>query len=426
MTTSLLFVFFIVIYLLLIWKAGKTIPILHLFLFTYFVQYVFSTYLIYYEYAELERQMVIKEDVYFAYANIALLSLFLGVFLFHKEVNLKRYLRIIDPVQASRLGFLLLAISYGVDLLQLLGIPGIGSIDSFTEFLKYPAAFCFLFSNSPIRYLIIGAIYLQLAFIVLRGGVFIHFFIWSTFLFFFFVLKLNIGFWLRASFIVLALPVLILVQTVKDEYREATWENRREGGVGTFTEIAEKENKKNANLPFEKSEGVVRTVGRLSQGWHLGLTLKRVPQRVPFSNAEEMLSDITSSIVPRIIIPDKKIVGSQDKFEKYTGHTLHGTTSMTIGVLGDFYINFGRTGSFIMLFVFGALIAKFLYFFIRRYVINDPINIIWLPFLFNYLIRANNDFYMVFNSTLKGFIIFLFINFVRKQIWPTRRVVLQE
>ena len=63
--------------------------------------------------------MVIKEDAYFAYANIALLSLFLGVFLFHKEVNLKRYLRIIDPVQASRLGFLLLAISYGVDLLQL-------------------------------------------------------------------------------------------------------------------------------------------------------------------------------------------------------------------------------------------------------------------------------------------------------------------
>lgn len=422
MTTALIFIFFLIIYLFLIWKAGKTFPILHLFFFTYFVQYIFSTYLIYYEYRDLERQMVIKPDVYFAYANIAILSLFTGVFIFYKEVDLKKYITRIDPDQATRLGSLLLAISYGFDLLQVVGIPGIGSLVSFTGFLKYPAAFCFLFSKSVLRYLIIGLVYLQLAIFVLRGGVFIHFFIWSTFLFFFFVLATNISFWLRASFIVIAVPVLVLIQAVKDEYREVTWENKMESGIGTFAELAEKANRKDADKSFEESEGVVRTVGRLSQGWHLGLTLKRVPKRTPFCGGEEMMSDITSSVLPRLIVSDKKVVGSQDKFEKYTGHPLYGSTSMTIGVLGDFYINYGRVGSYVMLFIFGILIARFLYFFMKRYVMTDPINIIWIPFLFNYLIRANNDFYMVFNSMVKGFIIFLAINYLRKKLWPQRRV----
>ena len=89
---------------------------------------------------------------------------------------------------------------------------------------------------------------------------------------------------------------------------------------------------------------------------------------------------------------------------------------MSIGILGDFYINFGWWGSVFMLFVFGAVIAKLLHFFIKYYVFNDPINIIWVPFLLSYLIRANNDFYIFFNCLLKGFLIFLVVNFIRHRI----------
>ena len=143
---------------------------------------------------------------------------------------------------------------------------------------------------------------------------------------------------------------------------------------------------------------MINTVGRLNQGWHLGMVLKRVPAKEPFSYGEDLLSDLEGIILPRIFYPDKKIIGSQDKFEKFTGHTLVGGTSMTIGVLGDFYINFGRWGSFIGLFIFGAIMARSFYWFIKKYVVTDPINIVWLPFLFSYLVRANNDFYIVANN----------------------------
>jgi hypothetical protein len=365
----------------------------------------------------LESQMPIKEDVYFSYALPAIFFLFLGVFIFNRDIRIDNIFNRIEPVQASRLGYLLLCVSYFFDIIQFAGVSTFDSIISFTSYLKYIGVFCFLFTKDKMRYILIGIVYIQLAFIVLRGGVFIHFFIWSTYLFFFFVLIFKFSFWVRATFIFIAAPVLILVQGVKHEYRKATWEGNREAGVELFGELA---NREQTDEPFAQSSGVIRTVGRLTQGWHLGLTLKRVPQKEPFSNGDELISDITSSLIPRLFLPNKKVVGSQDKFYKFTGHRLWGSTSMTIGVLGDFYINFGRWGSFAGLFIFGAVIARLLFLFMRRYVLSDPINVIWVPFLLSYLIRANNDFYMVFNNMTKGFIIFLFINFLRKKLWPPR------
>ncbi len=419
----LLVVAFVLIYFLLIWKAGKIFSILYLFLFVYFLQYIFSTYLIYNEYDVLRVQMPIKQEQYFTYALPACLFLFAGVFLFNRDVSITSLVRRIDSRLALRMGYLLLIISYTIDFIAFVGItPSLTSIFSFTTYLKYLAAFCFLFTASKLNYAWIVVIYMQLAFSVLQGGVFIDFFVWSTYLFFLASVKFNFSFWLRASFILIAAPILILIQGVKKEYRTATWINQKEASLTLLTELAIEKNKKNADLPFSQSDGVISTVGRLSQGWHLGLTLKRVPKVVPLSDGQELLSDVTSSLLPRVLFPEKKTVGSQEKFYKYTGHKLSETTAMTIGVVGDFYINFGRWGSYLALFIFGAVVAKLLYYFITRYVLPDPINIIWVPFILSYLIRANNDFYMVFNCLFKGFLIFLFVNYLRKQLWPARLV----
>jgi hypothetical protein len=215
----------------------------------------------------------------------------------------------------------------------------------------------------------------------------------------------------------MAAPVLVLVQNVKTEYREATWEKDREGGVSLFEKIATERTKRDENKPLLKREGVMRTIARLNQGWHLGLTLRRVPAFQPFVNGEEMLGDIAASVTPRLFFPNKKEIHSNEKFRKYTGYKLSKDTSMTIGVLGDFYINFGKWGSFIALFIFGAAIARFLHYFQTKYVLTDPINIVWIPFLLNFLIRADNEFYTIFNCMVKGFLIFLFVLYVERNYW---------
>ena len=402
------------------WKAGKTFPILYLFFFTYFLQYIFSSYFIYTEYKELNAFMPIPQEQYFSYAVPAILFLFLGVFLFHKEIDIKNLLKKIDPRDASKLGYLLLFISLFFDGLNFLGISIFESLFSFTSYLKYLAAFCFLFSGTILSYFIIATIYIELAISVLKSGVFVSFFVWSLFLIIFFGLKHSVSFGMRVLFFFIFIPVIIIIQSVKEDYRKKVWTGKEEGSIGLLSDLAEKQRYKE-DEPFSKSQGVVRTLGRLCEGWHLGLTLRQVPKRVPIANGKEMLTDIVSSVIPRVIVADKKSVNSKEKFYKYTGHKLRGKTSMSIGVIGDFYINFGRYGSYIALFIFGTLIAISVRWFIARFVVSDPINIIWVPFILSYLIRANNDFYIFFNAMVKGFVIFLAINYVRYNVLGAQR-----
>jgi hypothetical protein len=360
--------------------------------------------------------MPIPQEQLFDYIIPALLFLFTGIIIFNKDVPLSYYLRKIDRVKAQQLGHLLLFISYFFDILPFLGVSGISSIISFTHYLKFIGAMCYVFAPSTFNYILLGLSYLMLAREAIANSVFLDFFMWSTYLFFIVSLRYDFSLSKRLSFIFIAAPVLIFIQSIKSEYREATWSGKRETGLDLITELSEKKQEQN-DAGFAESEGVVRTVGRLNQGWHLGKVLKWVPKQQPFSYGEDMLGDIKGSILPRVFFPDKKRIGSQEKFRLYTGHKLKRRTSMTIGVLGDFYVNFGKFGSFIGLFIFGALISRLFYLFVIRYVLRDPISIVWIPFLFSYLVTANNDFYIVFNNLLKGFLIFLFVNYVRKKMF---------
>jgi hypothetical protein len=359
--------------------------------------------------------MSIQQEEYFNYTIPALFFLFAGVFIFNKNIAIQDNVAKIDRESAGKLGMLLIAISYVFDFAGFLGIPGISSFLSFTHYLKYVGAMACLFSPSLFNLFLIALALISLVLDALRGGIFIDLFMWSTYFFSMVCLRFKLSFALRASFAVIAIPVLVTIQSVKSEYRKATWSGREDANVETISNLAVQADEGEKN-DWVHSRGVVRTVARLNQGWHLGLVLRWVPRNREFSDGEEFIGDLVGTIIPRVFSPNKKVIGGQDKFDDFTGHKLRGGTSMTIGVLGDFYINFHRVGSYIGLFLFGAIISRVFYGFIKRHVLEDPINIVWVPFLFSYLIRANNDFYIVINSFVKGYLIFLAISYVRKRI----------
>ena len=412
LNSTLNWLLFFGFYFLLISKAGKTFPIAYLFMFSYYVQYIFSTFLIYNNFDALRNYMKINQEIYFGYALPAFFALCAGVIVFSKKFNFSSCMEKINPQQAYRVGIVSILVSFTFDFIQISGLS------SFTEYLKYTGALFLLFSNYRFKYVVILAIYLLLIITVLEETIFINLFIWSTYLFFMISLKWKFSFFTRTSFVVLAIPILVLVQSVKREYRMMAWRGREAAGLELFSELAKEKQEKGRGLSFWESQGVVRTVGRLTQGWHLGLVLRWVPLKTPYDNGKELISDIGSSLLPRLLFHDKKVVGGKEKFKKFTGHTLWNGTSMTIGVIGDFYANFGRIGSLVGLFFLGALISIFLNYFSKNFIEPNPIDIAWLPFIFNYLMRANNDFYMVFNGFLKGILIMFFIKYLVKRIWP--------
>lgn len=389
-------------------------PIPLLFLFFYYMQYIFAPYLSYFNYDDLALKMPLSDIEYFGYILPAIFALFLGFFWRIKRFNIKPIISRVPAGLSFRFGFLLVCISYFFDVLSLLNIGIIQSLFSFTTYLKYLGAFCFLFSGRLLGYVFVFLIYLQLLLAVLSSGVFVSFFIWSMFLFFFYSLRYNLKIYIKVIVVIVSILIVVIVQGVKHEYRNRVWNEEEKGSIGLITNLAAEEGLVNEEN-LSQSKGFVRTIARLNQGWHLGLVLSHVPEREPIASGKEMAVDILSSFVPRILFEDKKSVNSQDKFYKYTGHKLLGNTSMSIGLIGDFYINFGFTGSIVMLFLFGAAIGSLLNFFIINYTLKDPINIIWLPFLFSYLMRANNDFYIFFNNLVKGFLVFFILQVIRSR-----------
>jgi hypothetical protein len=213
------------------------------------------------------------------------------------------------------------------------------------------------------------------------------------------------------------------VQGVKKEYRDVVWTEKESGSLELLLELSQTQRAEtDPEESYFQSSSFLRTIGRLNQGWHLSMTLNHVPRYQPTVNGSELFTDITASLVPRFLAAGKKKVNDKEKFEKYTGHHIYGNTAMSIGVLGDFYINFGYWGSFIALFFLGVFVALVLKYFMRRYVYVNPLYLVWIPFLFSYLIRANNEFYIFFNNLVKGLILFLLLDYIfRRFLTNTRK-----
>jgi hypothetical protein len=90
----------------------------------------------------------------------------------------------------------------------------------------------------------------------------------------------------------------------------------------------------------------------------LGKTLEHVPLAVPFQGGAQTTAAIEHVITPRILFPDKPDTPS-DTFvtEKYTGLHLDrsGYTSISIGYVGELYVDFDYVGSIVGAFILGLM-----------------------------------------------------------------------
>jgi len=96
---------------------------------------------------------------------------------------------------------------------------------------------------------------------------------------------------------------------------------------------------------------------RLNQNSAVGLTVDNLQSgAVPFANGYTIYSAMWA-VVPRIIWPDKPVfAGSPLIVSFYTGMTFAEGTSVGVGQVMEFYINFGRWGILGGFFVFGLII----------------------------------------------------------------------
>ena len=98
--------------------------------------------------------------------------------------------------------------------------------------------------------------------------------------------------------------------------------------------------------------------------------LGNVPERLPYEGGGNAMKSLIHIVTPRILFPEKEALYDSEQLNKYMGSFVadYRTTSMSIGYVGDFYIDFGFFAP-MGVFVLG-LISGYFYRLLYR---QDPV-----------------------------------------------------
>jgi hypothetical protein len=118
----------------------------------------------------------------------------------------------------------------------------------------------------------------------------------------------------------------------------------------------------------DMAEAVDAALARVSYVEFFGSVLDFVPSRVPYENGAIWLDAAIRPLTPRLFFPEKSSIEDSARTSNFTGLKLAGTdqgTSISIGYVGESYIDFGYFGMFFPLFFWGAMLGL-----ASRYFIN--------------------------------------------------------
>lgn len=109
------------------------------------------------------------------------------------------------------------------------------------------------------------------------------------------------------------------------------------------------------------NHGLDAFASRLSYIDFLSHTLDYVPTYHPHTGGARTMEAVTHLLTPRIIFQNKPPVAHDtDITSRFTGLIFQGArvTSISIGYLGEFYVDFGKLGTPLAAFIFGAVIGR--------------------------------------------------------------------
>lgn len=410
MISIFIFIAFLIALWQLLTKINKGFPIFQLTIVLYVLQYLVAPFFDYNYNFYWRELMAVPANVYFNFTFIAVLAFAFGLFCVTSKLRFE--ITNIEQNKASLLGRVLIIIGVSAKIMTLY-LPD--TVEAFFYFFKLfigIGIYALVFSDKKIDKLFILFFSLFLGIYSVISTEILNFIVFALFLSMFLSLKYKFSIKLKLVLIIIGFIFLNLYQSFKIEYREVAWNDEVSFSekVNSLSSFINKETIATTfNFDFKNNRPFIYTMHRLNQGWQTSMVYRHVPHQVNYEYGQDFINDVLSSFVPRIFWKNKKKVNDKDRFRYYTGWHINNTTTMNIGVIGDFYINFGKVGTVIAMLIFGILLALLRRFFVLKFININPINIIWLPFIFTYLIRPGNDFYMVFNHIVKSMFVLLLV-----------------
>lgn len=152
----------------------------------------------------------------------------------------------------------------------------------------------------------------------------------------------------------LGLSVYVSYMRDRDEIRKVVWGGR------PLRDRLEKVSETVTTFewfdPF-KEDQLNRIDGRMNQSYLVGAAVSRLSEMGGYARGET-LWDALVGLVPRVLWPDKSVTaGSGTVVTQYTGIQFGKDTSVGIGHVMEFYINFGTVGVVIGFLIMGVIVT---------------------------------------------------------------------
>ncbi|WP_080054433.1 hypothetical protein [Spirosoma aerolatum] len=196
----------------------------------------------------------------------------------------------------------------------------------------------------------------------------------------------------------LALGTLLLIQSIKGEYRSKTWgywRTERSADAGLLIDLvadrlAHPDKLLNTSQLFRSSV-------RFNQGILIGSAMAKVPAFEAYARGEVLLSFLYP-FVPRFLWPDKPLAGGFANIKRFTSLPQLENTSMNLSPIGEGYVNFGY-GGVLFAWLYGAVLRN-CFQFVFQVAGRVPSAVLWLPMLFAGCMTMETDVFSAWGSLL--------------------------
>ena len=357
--------------------------------------------------------MPVESDAYFSYALPATAAMMIGLSYFNRRTE-QEHVAYFSNVRAYLIGrsavglwmILIGTVSVGVLYIAPLAIKNIANL--FVSLL-YTGVLYTLFSDSKHKVVAVTTAFFVLGYQSVQTGTFGELVSWLA-LFFVFWLARRVS-KIRSFWKVIAigggLATMILVQSVKLEYRANTWgarTNERKGDAQLMlTLLADRLQQPETLLD---PVFLFASTARFNQGYFIGHTMAFVPGSEPYANGD-VLKYLFAPLIPRFIWPDKPVTGGRDNIRRFTPIQLTENTSVDLSPMGEAYANFGRLGGVIYMLLYGLLFGG-VFYQILSVALTKPTLILWIPKLFIGCLTKETDLYAEWGSLIHG-LLFVFV-----------------
>ena len=400
----------------LYFNLGNQIPYRGIFGTMLSLQMLFGPSLIYNgleDYQPLAFRMRVSETDYFYYVLPAVLFFLIGINI--KGRNLGEVINVSQPEfsiinkESSAVPFVLIIIGFSCSIIQPYAPATLTFVFYLLSSLKYIGLFVLILEKKEIKLSLLILIYGSVISSSLAIAMFHDLLTWLIMLGA--VLCIRYQFSNKTKlisatcFIILA----ILIQSVKGTYRDNIYLEGEAAGIESIGAAAEEVQLQTGG--FFTIENLGPQVTRINQGWIVASIMNNVPSKEPFANGETLKLYLEAAFLPRFIAPDKLNAGSQEIFNKYSGHTILPGTSMALSSVGDGYINFGVVGGWIFMFFYGLLFNLVL-IKIGKYSKDYPAVILFTTMIVIYPIRPDAELQTILGHLVKAsFVVFIIFKF---------------